>query len=296
MAHARARKILQKNRDKYLFIQMYLVKLVDPQWKAAAIRGTSIRIGSVKYYRNHEDASIRDEDEGEGRISLRLRTIDADTFNRVMTHEPTRLTNGWKINANECPILSERHPFNTLVFSCSYADNLSDIAALKAVFGRSGAYFIPDPMHFAYAAADDIHRRLNDWILNNLDRISSNVHHKIGRLNVYPIIRRVMYTDQPKDIIVDAHNATAFDPHAFTLEPHFSKPTRFRPENEVRIVWTASLGAIDDSDVEFISIPHEYMDIALPESRFTALPKPVKGERLVNRFGDKLSLTILSQG
>lgn len=70
---------------------MYLVKLIDPQWKLAAIRGTSIRIGSVRYYRNHEDAGIRDEDEGEGRISLQLQTIDADTFNRVMRHEPMRL-------------------------------------------------------------------------------------------------------------------------------------------------------------------------------------------------------------
>lgn len=269
---------------------MYLVKLIDPQWKAAAIRGTSIRIGSVNYYRNHEEASIRDEDEGEGRISLRLQTIDADTFNRVMRHEPMRLTNGWEIEANGCPILSERHPFNTLVFSCSYVENLSDIAVLKATFGRSEAYYIRDPMHFAYAAAGAIHQRLNEWIWNNLDRISADAHHKIGRLNVYPIIGRVMYADQPKDIIVAEHNATTFNPHTFMLEPHFSKPKRFRAENEVRIVWTASLGAIDDSDVEFISIPHEHMDIVISETRFTALPKSVKEARLVNRLGEKLSL------
>jgi hypothetical protein len=201
-----------------------------------------------------------------------------------------RLTNGWKIQANGCPILSEPHSFNTLVFSCSYVDNLTDIARLKATFGRSDAYYIRDPMHFAYAAAGVIHQRLNAWIWNNLDRISPDAHHKIGRLNVYPIIGRVKYSDQPKDIIVTENNVTTFDPHTFMLEPHFSKPTRFRTENEVRIVWSASLGAIDDSDVEFVSIPDDYMDIAIPESRFTALPKSVKEARLVNRLGDKLSL------
>lgn len=269
---------------------MYLVKHIDPQWKLAAIRGTSIRIGSVRYYRNHEDVSVRDEDEGEGRISLRLQTIDADTFNRVMSHEPIRLTNGWSIEANGCPILSERSPFNTFVYSCSYVDNLSKIAALKAAFGRSDAYFIRDPMHIAYAAADAIREKLAEWIWNNLDRISANAHHKIRRLTVHPIIGRVMYTDQPKDIIVAEHNSAAFNPHAFMLEPHFSKSTRFRAENEVRIVWTASLGGIDDSDVEFISIPHDYIDIDIPESRFTAIPKPVKESRLVNRFGNEISL------
>lgn len=269
---------------------MYLVKLIDPQWKLAAIRGTSIRIGSVLYYRNHEDASIRDEDEGEGRISLQLQTIDADTFNRVMSNEPMRLTNDWKINANGCPILSERSPFNTLVYSCSYVDNLSEIPALKATFDRSEAYFIRDPMHFAFAAAEVIRERLKDWILNNLDRISADAHHKIGRLNVHPVIGRVMYSDQPKDVVVAEHNSAKFNPRTVMLEPHFSKPTRFRAENEVRIVWTASLGGIDDSDVELISIPLDHIDIAIPESRFTALPKPVKESRLVGRFGNKLSL------
>jgi hypothetical protein len=270
---------------------MYLIKFIDSQWKNAAIRGTSIRIGSVKYYRNHEDSSIRDEDEGEGRISLRLKTIDGDTFNRIMSNEEIRLVNGWTIDANGTPILSERHPFNTLVFSCACAESLTDVVKLKKIFGRSELYYIRDPMYFAYATAEAIRKRLHDWILNNLNKISANAHHKIGRLRVHPVVGRVLYTDRPKDIVVEECNVATFDPRTFSIDSYFSKPLRFQMENEVRIIWTASFGEIDDSDVDFISIPLEYIDISLLRPRFTALPKAIKETRLVNHFGKKISLT-----
>ena len=269
---------------------MYLIKFIDPQWKNAAIRGTSIRIGSVSYYRNHENPSIRDDDEGGGRISLRLQTIDAETFNRVMKYEPIQLENDCTIDANGASILSERSLFNTFVFSCAYVESLADIAALKKIFGRAAVYYIRDPMHFAYAAAEVIRQRLLDWIWNNLDRISVDAHQKIGRLNVYPIVGRVLYTDEPKDIVVAEHNVATFDPNNFSVDPHFSKPTRFNMENEVRIIWTASFGEIDDIDVDFISIPLEYIDISISKPGFTALPKSIKENRLVNRFGQKLSI------
>jgi hypothetical protein len=53
---------------------MFLVKFTDAQWKTAALKERSIRIGSVLHYREIEDSTFRDEAEGEGPIIHKSKT------------------------------------------------------------------------------------------------------------------------------------------------------------------------------------------------------------------------------
>lgn len=271
---------------------MFLVKIIDPRWKLPSIRGESIRIGSIRYYRSHEDPLVRDENEGGGCVSAEFKTIDADTFNKLMVYDGIQMSEGFTIDANNCPILSQPNPFNVYVYSCSYIKKLSEINKLKKIFGRDSVYYIRDVMHFAYSVADSIKIHLSDFISNNPDLISPGSRHKISRLNVYPIVGRVKYSNTPKDKVVNETNLDEFKPMTFSIDPHFQKTKEFENEKEVRIIWGASLGGIDDEDVEFISIPDDYLDVQIENSRFSSSPKTLKESRLVNKFGEKLSLSL----
>tara|TARA_B100000767_G_C19659853_1_gene490486 strand:+ start:78 stop:902 length:825 start_codon:yes stop_codon:yes gene_type:complete len=270
---------------------LFLVKIIDPRWKLPSIRGESIRIGSIRYYRSHEDPLVRDENEGGGCVSAEFDTIDADLLNKVMAYDGIQMSEGWTINANNIPIFSQRNPFNVYVYSCSYIKKLSDLNKLKKIFGRDSVYYIRDVMHFAYSVADIIKIRLSDFISNNPDLFGPGSRHKISRLNVYPMVDRVKYSNTPKDEVVNETNLDEFDPMTFSSHSHFQKTKEFENEKEVRITWTASLGGIDDEDVEFISIPCDYLDVQIEDPRFSSLPKKLKESRLVNKFGKKLSLS-----
>lgn len=269
---------------------LYLVKIIDKKWQQASIKGESIRIGSINFYRNHENPIIRDETEGGGSISAKFKLIDSTTFNKLMVFDGLRMNDDWNIDANHCPIISQPNPFNTFVFSCAYVESLSEINKLKEIFGRESVYFITDPMHFIYSSAEILKSHLGNYLHSNLNMISPDSRLKLNRLHVYPVIGRVKYTDVSKDLIVNEKNVQDFNPRTFSVNTHFQKQTKFSDEKEVRVIWTATLGSIDDSDMELISIPDEYIDVKLSCPRFTASAKQVKSERLINKEGGRIIL------
>lgn len=271
---------------------MFLVKVIDSEWKLPSIKGESIRIGSINYYRSHEDPRVRDESEGGGGVKAVFKTIDAEDFNKLMAYDDIKIKNGVSINANGCPILSGPNPFNVYVYSCSYVSQISEVNTLKDLFRRDSIYYIRDIMHFAYSAADTIKVHLNNLLIKNPGLISPESRHKVSRLNVYPVVGRVKYSNSPKEVIVNEKNLDKFDPMTFSLDHHFQKPSEFESEKEVRVIWAASLGSIDDTDVEFISIPDDYLDLQIKHPRFTSIPKEHKESRLVNRSGEKVSLSL----
>ncbi|MBU3625505.1 hypothetical protein ICN48_04555 [Polynucleobacter sp. JS-Safj-400b-B2] len=96
---------------------MYLVKYTQKRWCDAAINQESMRIGSILHYREIDDRCFRDEDEGEGRIIHSSNIpLTADVHNRIFAEEPYRLNEGWTIETNGAPLMSERSRFNSFVF------------------------------------------------------------------------------------------------------------------------------------------------------------------------------------
>ena len=124
------------------------------------------------------------------------------------------------------------------VFEVSqYVLGQSEINKLKKIFNRDSVYYICDVMHFAYSVADSIKIHLSDFISNNPDLISPESRHNISRLNVYPIVGRVKYSNTPKDKAVNETNLDEFNPMTFSVAPHFQKTKEFENEKEVRIIW-----------------------------------------------------------
>jgi len=172
---------------------MFLVKFTDPQWKQAAISGESVRIGSVLNYREIDDPTFRDEDEGEGHIAYKSKVpLDATTHNRIFANEPYKLNEEWTIDTGGCPIISQKSIFNPFIYSCSLVRRKSEIPIIAKKFNKRSWYFISDVWKFVNSVSKGIH----EYIIANAEAdptmsMPKEAFQKLHKLEILPVLGRI---------------------------------------------------------------------------------------------------------
>lgn len=239
---------------------MYLVKYTAKRWRDAALSQTSLRIGSVLYYREIDDARFRDENEGDGRIVHRAKTpLTAEVHNRIFAEQPYRLNEGWTIDTGGIPLLSERSEFNAFVFSCSLLQRNHEIPKLAQKFKSDARYFIKSPLGFADAVAEGLRKHLA--VAMRDAPMPQSAREKLHLLEVLPVFGAVKYTTESKNRFVIEDNIETFRAKQLRLEPFFQKEPRFQEEHEFRFVWLINLGAMDKDDFDLATTTLRTVDL-----------------------------------
>ncbi|HMN49953.1 MAG TPA: hypothetical protein PKD67_12485 [Ignavibacteriaceae bacterium] len=270
---------------------MFLAKFTDEKWKREALKGKSLRIGSFLYYREIENETFRDEDEGQGSVVYKSKLpLTEEIYNKIFADSKIRLANGWTIETGGIPLISEKSTFNTLIFSCSLLDSPKEISEFKAKFKKDSVCFIKDIWKFA----DGIAKKIHNKIITEFDKspeLFSFDKAKLRRLQVLPVIGKVTYTDEDKDRIVSEVNVENFNPLTFNLETVFRKPTRFAHEKEFRFIWVINLGDIQsnkEEDVDLVSTNWRCLDISPNKTSISSKAFYLKKEQITDRKGNQL--------
>ena len=76
-------------------MKIFLAKFTDEKWQREALNVNSIIIGSFLYYREIENETFRDEDEGQGSVVYKSKTpLTEEIHNQIFADSNIRLTNG----------------------------------------------------------------------------------------------------------------------------------------------------------------------------------------------------------
>ena len=267
---------------------MFLVKFTDPQWKQAAISGKSVRIGSVLYYREINDPTFRDEDEGEGSTVYKSKVpLDAETHNRIFSSEGHRLSDGCSINTGGIPLISQKSIFNPYIYSCSLVRRKKDISAIEKKFKKSARYYIGDVWKFVDSVSKGLRQHIISSVKNNPNRANPEVQRKIDQLEILPIIGKITYSNEKKERVVDEKNAALFNPKTFELKPYFRKPTLYSDEHEFRIIWLPNLGDMERDIFDVMSTTDRLVDLSLNNHGLSSKPKSIK--KILNKNGDEIA-------
>lgn len=264
---------------------MYLVKYTTKLWRDAALSQESLRIGSVLHYRQIEDLRFRDEDEGEGRIVHSSKIpLTAEAHNRIFAEHPYRLNDGWTIDTNGVPLLSERSQFNAFVFCCSLLRRNHQIHNHARQFKSDAWYFIKNPLAFADAVAQGLKAHLA--IAMRDAHMPDSAREKLHQLEVLPVFGLVKYTSESKDQLVTDENLESFKPKQLRLEPFFRKSPAFQDEREFRFIWLINLGCMENNDFDLTTTTLRTVDLSglsVPISR-----KPFSLDGIYNRRGVRI--------
>lgn len=266
---------------------MFLVKFTDPEWKQAAISGRSVRIGSVLYYREINDPTFRDEDEGEGSTVYKSKVpLDAETHNRIFSGEGHKLSDGWSIDTGGVPLISQKSIFNPYIYSCSLVRRKKDISAIEKKFKKSARYYISDVWKFVDNVSVGLRKHIISSVKNNPNMAHPEVKNKIDQLEILPVIGKITYSNEKKERVVDETNATSFNPNTFELKPYFRKPTLYSDEREFRMIWLPNLGDIEKDIFDFMSTTDRTVDLSLNNHGLSSKPKSIK--QILNKEGNKI--------
>lgn len=267
---------------------MFLVKFTDPEWKQAAVSGRSIRIGSVLYYREINDPTFRDEDEGEGSVVYKSKVpLDAETHNRIFSGEGYKLNDGWTIDTGGVPLISQKSIFNPYVYSCSLVRRKKDISAIEKKFKKSARYYIGDVWKFVDSVSEGLRKHILLSVKNNPDIAHPEVQRKIEHLEVLPVIGKITYSNENKERIVDETNSISFNPNTFELKPYFRKPTSYSDEHEFRMIWLPNLGDMENDIFDFMSTSDRTVDLSLSNHGLSSKPKSIK--KILNKRGQRIA-------
>lgn len=265
---------------------MYIVKYTTSRWRNAALRGESLRIGSVLYYREIADERFRDAQEGDGKIIHAAKApLTAEVHNKIFVDQPYRLAEGWTIDTGGVQLHSEPSQFNAFVFSCSLLKRNRDIPKHAAQFGLDSWFFIADPLRFA----DDIAARLKLHLLATLrgTNMPPSAKKKFEMLEVLPVFGLVKYTTESKDRMVTDENISTFDPRALHLEPFFRKEPKFAEEQEFRFVWLINLGSIERNDFDMSYTTIRTVNLLGPNHAIVGKPRSLPG--VYDRIGRRVA-------
>ena len=268
---------------------MFLVKFTDPLWKQAAIDGSSVRIGSVLYYREINDPTFRDEDEGEGVVVYKSKEpLNAEIHNRIFSDEGYKLNEGWTIDTGGCPLISQKSTFNPFIYSCSLVRRKRDIPKIAKKFNKEARYYISDVWKFV----DNVSSGLRDHIISTVNSDSDmampeEVRQKIGQLEMLPVIGKVTYSNDKKDKIVNELNANSFNPRTFELKPYFRKPTSYSDEQEFRMIWLPNLGNIEEDTFDFMTTTIRTVSLSLTNHGLSPRPRSIK--EILNKRGKRIA-------
>jgi len=264
---------------------MFLVKFTDPKWKIAALSGESIRIGSVLYYREINDPTFRDEDEGEGSVIYKSKIpLDAKTHNRIFSGEGYKLNDGWSIDTGGVPLISQKSIFNPYIYSCSLVRRKKDISAIEKKFKKNARYYISDVWKFVDNISEGLRKHIILSVKNSPHLANPEVRKKIDQLEILPIIGKITYSNDKKERIIDETDSISFNPNTFELKPYFRKPTIYSGEHEFRMIWLPNLGNMEKDIFDFMTTTDRTVDLSLNNHGLSSKPKPIK--RILNKKGE----------
>lgn len=264
---------------------MYLVKFTAKRWRDEALNHSSLRIGSVLYYRGIDDERFRDENEGEGRIvHVAKKILTAEEHNRIFAEQPYRLADGWSIETNGIPLFSEKSEFNAFVFSCSLLKRNHEIPKLAKKFKSEARYFIKDPLGFADAVAEGLKNHIVAFL--STAEISQSTREKLHLLEVLPVFGPIKYTTETKDQFVTDDNIEKFRSKRLRLDPYFQKNPKFEYEREFRFIWLINLGSMEKDDFDLSTTNLPFVNLAGLDVPISGKPYALKG--IYNRNGVKI--------
>lgn len=262
---------------------MYLVKFTDKKFIGYAVSGKSVKIGSILHYRSIEDERFRDIEEGNGSIKLVMDTIDAKSFNDIMYMDGMELNPGWSIEANGCPIFSNKSSFNPLVFSCSLVQEKSEIKKLQDKFQTNGTYYIKNPRNFMFSIAQSIKEYMIKTYKNMEDSPYQN--EDFDKLEIRPVMGQIFYNNENNDIEVNKNNISNFNPKTIDMKGLFTKPTSFKSEKEFRFMWFLEFG---DKYSSFID---ETLLVSVLKSSLSNKIVKVSKSKLITNDGKPIQLS-----
>lgn len=267
---------------------MFLVKFTDSIWKKAAIKGESIRIGSVLYYREIHDPTFRDEEEGEGSIVYKSKVpLNAETHNRIFIDEGYKLNEGWTIDTAGCPLISQKSIFNPFIYSCSLVRRKSDISKIAKKFNKKSWYFIGDVWKFVEQVSVGLRNHIiKEAELNPDITMPDVVRKKLQQLEMLPVIGKIDYIDDAKHRIVTETNANSFNPRTFELKSYFRKPTAFAEEQEFRMIWLPNLGCMAKDDFDLMNTSIRTIDLSISDYGISSCQKSIK--EILNKRGERI--------
>lgn len=267
---------------------MFLVKFTDPEWKQAAVSGKSIRIGSVLYYREINDPTFRDEDEGEGSVVYKSKTpLDAETHNRIFSGEGYKLNEGWEINTGGLPLVSQKSIFNPYIYSCSLVRRKRDIPIIANKFKKNARYYIGDVWKFVNAVSEGLRNHIISSIKSNPKMALPEILKKLEQLEILPVIGKIAYSDDKKERIVNEVNADSFNHNTFELKPYFNKPTKYFDEQEFRMIWLPNLGNMEKDIYDFMTTTDRTVDLSLSNHGISSKQRSIK--EILNKRGQKIA-------
>ncbi len=249
---------------------MYLIKSLGEKHRTAALRKGKVRIGTINYYRQIEDAERADGEEGLGKVVWCGQHLSQENFNKIFSpFDGIEMINGWSIENKGCPILASYPNFNAFVYCYSAVENLGEIASTAR--GKGDSYFcVANPARFV----SSVREKLTPIIRRAVqDRAAPEEREQIlNTLEILDVNYRINYDDERKDRLVDEANIDDFNPMAFHPQDFFQKATSYSYEQEVRTVWLPiAKHPITGKDVP-LSIPPEWKhrDIKADQSAFSA--------------------------
>ena len=213
---------------------MYLIKTLSLEHRNNALKHGSVRIGTINYYREIEDAKRQDAEEGLGHIVWKGEMLTSEDHNRIFTPtENVQMETGWAIENKGAPIHGSYPNFNAYCFCYSEIKNINEVSAVSDGKAKH-YYFISDLSEFI------------GKITEGLKPIAEEAIHKyepdhaeklIKNLSIVDVTYRVFYSDESKARIVTEENLDNFDPKSFHSQDYFQKRKSFAYEQEVRTVW-----------------------------------------------------------
>ena len=119
---------------------MYLVKTLSREHRDNALKHGSVRVGTINYYREIEDAKRQDSDEGLGHIIWKGQKLSTADHNRLFTPvENVRIKQGWTIENKGIPLHGSYPNFNAYCFCYSEIKNINEIQNISG--GKAKHYY-----------------------------------------------------------------------------------------------------------------------------------------------------------
>jgi hypothetical protein len=103
---------------------MYLIKSLQNEHRESALNEGQMRIGTINYYREIEDARRVDGEEGLGKIVWCGQKLEQDHFNKIFTpFDGIQLINGWSIENKGIPIHGAYPNFGNCILDKEWTRN-----------------------------------------------------------------------------------------------------------------------------------------------------------------------------
>lgn len=230
---------------------MFIVKYLKSEYIDRTISGESIRIGTFKYFRNIEDSSLVDKNEGAGKFLIHGNKFSTDLLNPFLVQ---KLPEDFIIEfeAGKGTLIIDDVIVNMFVFCTTYVDDIEDIEKIrKRRFMDKDSYLcIADENTFIEKCSQNL---LHQIRINHPDEIKY----------IYNWSGKVDYTDFPKKTDIDYNDFVQKGlPLALNLRLLFEKPVKYEPEQEFRFVWIITNKPIE-SDHGLYSIEQDYCDVQI---------------------------------